>query len=880
MEMDISAIKEIMAQLTPEEKQEIDELILQDAPIWVPLEGPQTMAYDSKADIIGYGGAAGGGKMLNINDLALTPKGFVKFGSLKVGDSVTDPITGGSTKVIGIFPQGVKSLYRFTFDDGAVLDTGLEHLWRCRPNGHTHKKPNSKPSKQRNFAVNELGANPEILEPRGWRVASTQDIINDMDNGVSVRIPLTAPVAFTKYWTPWKTDPYLIGLFLGDGNHQSFTITNVDQYIGDYLLDLGFSFDGEKDYRMLPGKEKNRMRDYFKSNDQLICRSWEKFIPNSLKFGAIDVRLAVLQGLMDTDGTVDHRGRCYYTSVSKQLAEDVQFIVRSLGGKARIKSRVPSYTHKGKKKKGRIAYTVRCWLPKTSALFRLPRKKERCTDSWNGGYDLTREIVSYEEIGEAECVCIAVDSPDSLYIAGKDLIVTHNTDLACGLALTRHKRSIIYRREGTQLSGILQRFEELVSPRKGPAATARAWKPEGTDKIIEYGGVNNLGDEKKYQGKPHDLKVFDEVTEFLEAQVRFLCGWLRSEDPNIHSQILMTFNPPTTAEGRWVLDYFAPWLKKDHPNPAKPGELRWFTTDPKKKKDIECDGPEPVVIDGELVKPVSRTFIPAKVEDNPYYMDSGYKAILQALPEPLRSQMLKGDFMAGIEDDPFQIIPTKWVELAVVRWHDKMNKADFKLGAMDSMGVDVARGGIDKTIISTRYGSFFPKLVKKEGAQTPNGPSVASEVILVRRDGSPVHIDVIGWGASAYDFLVDNNIQTIPVNSSESSYGISREGDLPFFNLRAELWWKMREALDPINGDDVCLPPDPELMSELCAAKWEYRKGGIKVESKEEIKKRIGRSTDNADAVIMCNIDTMKDRDLDLLAGGDKQFCGGADDYD
>lgn len=489
-----------------------------------------------------------------------------------------------------------------------------------------------------------------------------------------------------------------------------------------------------------------------------------------------------------------------------------------------------------------------------------------------------------EIIMEDAEIWVPLEGPQTMAYDSKAQIVGYGgaagggkTDLACGLALTRHRRSIIYRREGPQLAGILQRFEELVSPQKGPSTSASAWKPEGTNKIIEYGGVNHLGDEKKYQGRPHDLKVFDEVTEFLEAQVRFLCGWLRSEDPNIDCQILMTFNPPTTAEGRWVLDYFAPWLKKDHPNPAKAGELRWFTTDPKLRKDIECDGPEPVVIEGELVNPVSRTFIPAKVEDNPYYMDSGYKAILQALPEPLRSQMLKGDFMAGVEDDPFQIIPTKWVELAVVRWHTMMEKADFKLGEMDSLGVDVARGGIDKTVISARYGTFYTKLCRKDGSQTPDGPSVVSEVMRVRRNQSPVHIDVIGWGASAYDFLVDNDIQTVAINVAETSYAVSREGDLPFFNLRAELWWKMREALDPINGDDICLPPDNDLMIQLCSAKWEYRKGGIKVESKDEIKKRIGRSTDDADAVIMANIDTMKDRVLEAMGDGGKLFCNGYD---
>lgn len=449
------------------------------------------------------------------------------------------------------------------------------------------------------------------------------------------------------------------------------------------------------------------------------------------------------------------------------------------------------------------------------------------------------------------------------------------TDLACGLALTRHMRSIIYRREGVQLAGILQRLEQILGTNNGHSTQKKLWKLP--DRTIEYGGVTHLGDEKKYQGRPHDLKVFDEVTEFLEYQVRFLMGWLRSEDPNIHCQVLMTFNPPTTAEGRWVLDFFGPWLKKDHPNPAKPGELRWYTTDPKTGKDMECDGPEPITINDELVYPISRTFIPAKVEDNPYYMESGYKSVLQALPEPLRSQMLKGDFMAGVEDDEFQVIPTLWVELAVVRWHKMTERADFELGPMDSIGVDVARGGKDKTILARRHGCYFQELVKKDGTLTPDGPTVVSQIMQIRRDQAVVHIDIIGWGSSPYDFLVDAEIQTVGLNSAVSSVAASREGNLPFFNLRAELWWKMREALDPENGDDLCLPPDNDLLVELCSPKWTHKKSGIQVESKEEIKKRIGRSTDHADAVIYANVETMKKRDLELLSGGNKQFCGGSD---
>ena len=81
-------------------------------------------------------------------------------------------------------------------------------------------------------------------------------------------------------------------------------------------------------------------------------------------------------------------------------------------------------------------------------------------------------------------------------------------------------------------------------------------------RLIEFGGLDNLGDEKRWQGRAHDFKALDEATEIRESQARFVMGWNRSSDPTIKSKCLMTFNPPTTAEGRWVIDYFAPWIKK------------------------------------------------------------------------------------------------------------------------------------------------------------------------------------------------------------------------------------------------------------------------------------------------------------------------------
>ena len=427
------------------------------------------------------------------------------------------------------------------------------------------------------------------------------------------------------------------------------------------------------------------------------------------------------------------------------------------------------------------------------------------------------------------------------------------TDLACGKALTQHRKVAIFRREATQLSGITDRLTEMLGSREGYNGADRIWRGAGPAKVqIEFGSVPNLGDEAKHQGRPKDLLVLDEAANFLEAQVRFLMGWVRTTVNGQRCQTLMTFNPPTSAEGRWIISYFAPWLDTKHINPAQPGELRWFAT--VDGADTEMPDGAPFKHMGEMIRPQSRTFIPSRISDNPYLTGTGYMSTLQALPEPLRSQMLKGDFQAGMEDDPWQVIPTSWVEAAMARWTPRSPR-----GEMLAIGVDVARGGKDQSVIATRHlGNWYDTLAIYPGKETPDGPSVAGQVMGCQRDSAPILIDVIGVGASPYDFLKQANLPVYGVNVSESPSSTDRSGRLRFQNLRSQLWWQMREDLDPANDPGITLPQDKPLLAELCAPKWELAGSTIKVESREAIVKRTGRSPDRATAVLLARIEMPK----------------------
>lgn len=443
------------------------------------------------------------------------------------------------------------------------------------------------------------------------------------------------------------------------------------------------------------------------------------------------------------------------------------------------------------------------------------------------------------------------------------------TDLAVGKALTRHSRSMILRREATQLQAIVDRVEQVIGHRDGFNGQKNVWKL-GNGKQLEFGSVPHSGDERKYQGRPHDLLVFDEASNFLEGQVRFLLGWLRTVDVKQKCQALLAFNPPTNSEGRWIIEFFAPWLDTKHHNPAAPGELRYFATVDGKEVEVP-DGrrfvitPEGYdynfkaneVADVDIIKPLSRTFIPSRIADNPHLLGTGYMNTLQALPEPLRSQMLHGDFHAGTQDNPYQIIPTKWVEDAMRRWQDK----DIK-PPMDSLGLDTARGGSDETVLARRHGEWFDKPLAYDGKDTPDGHEVAGLMVSAVRDQAVMHIEINGVGVSPYDILTRSHQHTVGVNVSEASTATDRSGRLKFFNVRTAMWWAMREALDPQSNRGMALPPSKRLLRDLTAPVWMLQGSKIRLESRDDIVDRTGKSPDYGTAYCLGLFNTPKATDI------------------
>ncbi len=427
------------------------------------------------------------------------------------------------------------------------------------------------------------------------------------------------------------------------------------------------------------------------------------------------------------------------------------------------------------------------------------------------------------------------------------------SDLICGLSVTDHRRSLILRRFTDDAKELAERTMTITNTREGYNGQDKIYRWK--DKIIDFGGCKEETDKQRYKGKPHDLIGFDELSDFLESQYRFIIAWNRSVNPNQRCRVVGATNPPTTADGLWIIRYWAPWLDPTHPNPAEPGELRWFVSD-EDGHDFEVGGPGEYDISGRMVKARSRTFIRSTLQDNPDLSQTDYGAILDALPKELRDAYRDGKFDVAMQDTPNQMIPTTWVMAARQRW------VDFPPHnvPMCAVGVDVAQGGQDQSVFACRHDGWFAPLVTVAGKDTPDGPSVAGRIVQIRRHNAHVTIDMGGgYGGSAYDHLKDqiDSTELHAYKGAAEAYGRSADKMFLFANKRTEAYWRFREALDPgvYQGSPISLPPDTELVSDLTAPTYKVTKRGpdllLTMEPKEQLVKRLGRSTDRGDAVVM-----------------------------
>ncbi|WP_328871297.1 PhoH family protein [Streptomyces sp. NBC_00287] len=330
----------------------------------------------------------------------LTPDGWRPIGDLQVGDLVVGS-NGEPTPVLGVYPQGEKDIYRVTAQDGSWTLCCGEHLWTVR----------TRDDKRRD---------------KPWRVLETQEMIGNLRAAHYRRYELpmlTEPVSFPEREVPM--DPYALGLLLGDGCLTGSTTPSFSTEDRELAGALEAALPG--DVITLENPVTRVLREL----DLLPTRSHTKFVPDDYLYNSAEVRLAVLQGLLDSDGgpvtQKDRTCRVQFSTASILLRDDIVALVQSLGGVAYTRRRLAEDRKQGTALAAHRydSHVVDIRLPEGIEPFRLARKREKYNAAGGGGRPM-RFIDSIEPAGREETVCIQVAAEDSLYVTS-DYLLTHNT---------------------------------------------------------------------------------------------------------------------------------------------------------------------------------------------------------------------------------------------------------------------------------------------------------------------------------------------------------------------------------------------------------------------------------------------------------------------
>lgn len=339
------------------------------------------------------------GKFHPVDTKVSTPDGWRQIGTLAIGDLVHGS-DGLPARVVGVYPQGERPTYRVSFSDGSSVEAGDEHLWtvRYRRGG-------------RHWTDLVLTTNQLRLRP----------MIGTLDLGkTTLYLPmLSGPLQFSSHQR-LPVDPYLLGALIANGTCQSstpqltYSVNDIDE-VRQWLPGTSHpkSYDDSAARVSFPGGAA-LLRPL-----GLRVGSADKHIPLMYQTSAPEDRISLLQGLMDADGSISKRhNKVTYHTTSDRLAKDVVSLVESLGGIASV--RTYDRTPEGKP----VEYHVRLRLPEWVTPFRLTRKAERYLPGSHARP--TRTVRSVEYTRSANSVCIAVDTPDQLYVTER-CIVTHNT---------------------------------------------------------------------------------------------------------------------------------------------------------------------------------------------------------------------------------------------------------------------------------------------------------------------------------------------------------------------------------------------------------------------------------------------------------------------
>jgi hypothetical protein len=435
------------------------------------------------------------------------------------------------------------------------------------------------------------------------------------------------------------------------------------------------------------------------------------------------------------------------------------------------------------------------------------------------------------------------------------------SDLLLGAFRLGHRFGAIFRRTYPQLrDSIIPRSLDIYGDPRHYNASNHVWQfPDGAR--LAFRQLELESTVHDHQSAQYDFIGFDELTQFSESQYLYMLSRARSARPGQRVRIIAATNPG--GEGNdWVMARWGAWLDPSYRGArAEPGEVRWFLRPEGQDHEVEV---EPGTKDS-----ISRTFIAAKLSDNPHLPEE-YRSRLMALPEPYRSQLLNGDWQSGLTDDAWQVIPSAWIEAAQRRW-----TAEGHGGRpMDALGLDVALRGEDFAVKAKRHGNWIAPLEARQG-RTLRESSELVDWIAPDMGLSPkavANIDGTGWGEGAVALCRARAINHRGIVSSVGSKQHARGNpELGFANLKTEMVWRVREALDPSQAGALALPPDRNLARDLRSYRWAMGTTGAKVTGKDKQIADLGHSPDRGDAVCLavCGFEPIGELVFDRAEGSD-----------
>ena len=418
------------------------------------------------------GARASVGKAQPLYSKIKTVSGWKAMGDIKIGDELAS-VDGAESKVIGVYPQGIKDVYEITFSDGRKARSTDEHLWE----------------------VNNCRWEKET------RIVETKDIINMLKakrNTRRINIPLSNGEFGNNTQLP--VDPWFLGFYLGDGwckgsnvmfsNNDLENIERVVEIVGKQNVVYKA---GKYDYRIKKAQRDNNPSDIYLAIESVglsKVNSFTKFIPEEYKNSSREIRMQLLSGLISSDGNVEKNGTISYSSASETLIDDIIELARSLGCIVPKHERLTFYTYKGEKKAGSKSYRINILMTnemKHEVLY-LKRQIERIREGRTRKNLLSIKEIKY--IGKEESQCIMVSHPRHLYITD-DYVVTHNTGLALNVARELSKNKIPTGYFSLEMSGtslMLRIISDISSTESGKIRSGFLGKDQ-LNRIVNAGDM-------------------------------------------------------------------------------------------------------------------------------------------------------------------------------------------------------------------------------------------------------------------------------------------------------------------------------------------------------------------------------------------------------